>query len=148
MEAGGLVPIDAGIIEQQPPTLVAAPPLQSRREQVRAAMWSRVASRGASLRRMTNANEDSEDARLTRGVVNSVMYESWRSASTQQEAGASSSAPPDEDSEDEMVRELEQELMGQESSAPPEGPPEESGSDALTRLLEGVQRIEEAESAR
>jgi hypothetical protein len=45
-----------------------------------------------------------------------------------------------------MVRELEQELMGQESSAPPEGPPEESGSDALARLLEGVQRIEEAES--
>ena len=148
MEAGGLVPIDAGIIEQQPPTLVAAPPLQSRREQVRAAMWSRVASRGASLRRMTNANEDSEDARLTRGVVNSVMYESWRAASAQQEAGASSSAPPDEDSEDEMVRELEQELMAQESSAPPEGPPEESDNDALARLLEGVQRIEEAESAR
>lgn len=112
-------------------------------------MWSRVASRGASLRRMTNANEDSEDARLTRGVVNSVMYESWRAASTQQEAGASSSAPPDEDSEDEMVRELEQELMAQESSAPPEGPPEESDNDALARLiLEGVQRIEEAESAR
>ena len=109
-------------------------------------MWSRVASRGANLRRMTNANEDSEDARLTRGVVNSVMYESWRAASIQQEAaGASSSAPPDEDSEDEMVRELEQELMGQESSAPPEGPPEESDNDALARLLEGVQRIEEAE---
>jgi hypothetical protein len=109
-------------------------------------MWSRVASRGASLRRMTNAHEDNEDARLTRGVVNSVMYESWRAASAQQEAGASSSAPPDEDSEDEMVRELEQELMAQESSAPPEGPPEESDSDALARLLEGVQRIEEAES--
>ena len=140
METGGLVPIDAGIIEQQPPTLVAAPPLQSRREQVRAAMWSRVASRGANLRRMTNANEDSEDARLTRGVVNSVMYESWRAASIQQEAaGASSSAPPDEDSEDEMVRALELEMTQG-------GPPEEGENDALTRLLDGVRRIEEVDS--
>jgi hypothetical protein len=139
MEAGGLVPITSGIIEQQPPTLVAAPPLQSRREQVRAAMWSRVASRGANLRRMTNANEDSEDARLTRGVVNSVMYESWRAASIQQEAaGASSSAPPDEDSEDEMVRALELEMTQG-------GPPEEGENDALTRLLDGVRRIEEVD---
>jgi hypothetical protein len=140
MEAGGLVPITSGIIEQQPPTLVAAPPLQSRREQVRAAMWSRVASRGANLRRMTNANEDSEDARLTRGVVNSVMYESWRAASIQQDAaGASSSAPPDEDSEDEMVRALELEMTQG-------GPPEEGENDALTRLLDGVRRIEEVDS--
>ena len=33
MEVGGLVPIADGIIEQQPPTLVDTPPLQSRREQ-------------------------------------------------------------------------------------------------------------------
>ena len=33
------------------PALVDAPPLQSRREQARAAMWSRVAARGANLRR-------------------------------------------------------------------------------------------------
>jgi len=151
MKTGGLAPIAAGIIEQQPPTLVAAPPLQSRREQTRAAMWSRVASRGANLRRMTNANEDSEDARLTRGVVRSVMAESRGAVSTQQEAaGASSSAPVDEDSEDEMVRELELEMVAQGgSSDPPEsGPPEESDNDALARLLEGVQRIEEAESVR
>ena len=31
METGGLVPIATGIIEQQPPALVVAPPLQSRR---------------------------------------------------------------------------------------------------------------------
>ena len=110
-------------------------------------MWSRVASRGANLRRMTNANEDSEDARLTRGVVGSVMAESRGAA--QQEAGASSTAPADEDSDDEMVRELEQEMMAQGASDPPEsGPPEESGNDALARLLEGVQRIEEAGSIR
>ena len=148
MEAGGLVPIAAGIIDQQPPILVAAPPLQSRREQARAAIWSRVAARGANLRRMTNAYEDSEDARLTRGVVGSVMAESRGTVSTQQEAGASSSAPVDEDSDDEMVRELEQEMMAQGSSDPREsGPPEESCNDALARLLEGVQRIEETESS-
>ena len=61
---------------------------------------------------MTNANEDSEDARLTRGVVGSVMAESRRAASTRQEAGAASSALADDgESEDEMVRELERELL-------------------------------------
>ena len=145
MEAGGLVPITSGIIEQQPPTLVAAPLLQSRREQARAAMWSRVAARGANLRRMANANEDSEDARLTRGVVGSVMAESRGAVGTRQVAGASSSAPTDDDSGDEMVRELEQEMLAQGSSVPSERPPEESDSDALARLLEGVRRIEELE---
>ena len=142
MEVGGLVPIADGIIEQQPPTLVDTPPLQSRREQARAAMWSRVAARGANLRRMANANEDSDDARLTRGVVGSVMAESRGAVSTQQAAGASSSAPAEEDSEDEMVRELEEAL------APPGGPSQESDADALARLLEGVRRIEEVESIR
>jgi hypothetical protein len=141
MVEGGLVPLATGIIEQQPPTLVAAPPLQSRREQARAAMWGRVAARGANLRRMANANEDSEDARLTRGVVRSVMAESRGGVSTRQEAGASPSAPAEDDSEDEMVRELEREMV----SVPPERPPEESDSDALARLLEGVRRIEELE---
>ena len=111
-------------------------------------MWSRVASRGANLRRMSNAYEDSEDARLTRGVVASVMAESRGVVSTQQQAGSSSSAPVDEDSDDEMVRELEEVMMVQGSSDPSEGPPEESGNDTLARLLEGVQRIEEAESIR
>ena len=143
MEAGGLLPIAAGIIDQQPPILVAAPPLQSRREQARAAMWSRVASRGANLRRMTNANEDSEDARLTRGIVNSVMYESRRVASTQQGA-----TPPDEDSEDEMVRTLELEMAQQGPSVPPEARSEEGGNGPLVRLLEGVRQIEEVEAAR
>ena len=45
METGGLVPIAAGIIEQQPL------PSWTRREQARATMWSRVAARGANLRR-------------------------------------------------------------------------------------------------
>ena len=147
MVEGGLVPLAAGIIEQQPPTLVDTPPLQSRREQARAAMWSRVASRGANLRRMSNANEDSEDSRFTRMVMNSVIHESRRAASTQREAGASSSALADEDSEGEMVRALEQEMMSQGSSEAPERQAiEESERDALARLLEGVRRIEDAES--
>ena len=87
----------------------------------------------------------SEDARLTRGVVRSVMAESRAAVSTQQEAGALSSAPADEDSDDEMVRELEQEMMAQGSPDPSERPPEESRSDALVRLLEGIRRIEETE---
>ena len=143
MEAGGLVPIAAGIIDQQSPILVDAPPLQSRREQARAAMWSRVAARGANLRRMTNVYEDSEDARLTRGVVGAVMAESRGAVSTQQDASASSSAPPGEDSDDEMVRELEQEMMAQGSFAPADGPPDDR--DALARLSEGVRCIEEVE---
>jgi len=51
-------------------------------------MWSRVAARGANLRRMTNAYEDSEDARLTREVVRSVMAESRGAVSTQHAAGS------------------------------------------------------------
>ena len=51
-------------------------------------MWSRVASRGANLRRMTNANEDREDARLTRVVVRSVMAESRGVVSTRLLLGA------------------------------------------------------------
>ena len=69
------------------------------------------------------------------------MAESRGFVSTQQEAG-------DEDSDDEMVRELEREMMAraQGSSASPEGPaPEESDSDTLARLLEGVRCIEETE---
>ena len=143
METGGLLPIAAGIIEQQPPALVAAPPLQSRREQARAAMWSRVASRGANLRRMSNSYEDSEDALLTRGIVNSVMYESRRVASTQQEATS-----PDEDSEDDMVRTLELEMSQQGPSVPPGARPGEGDNGPLVRLLEGVRQIEEVEAAR
>ena len=107
------------------------------------AMWSRVAARGANLRRMTNAHEDSEDAQLTREVVRSVMAESRGVVSAQQEAGASSSAPADEDSDDEMVRELEREMMAQGSPDPPER--SQDDSDALARLLEGVRRMEEVE---
>ena len=104
-------------------------------------MWNRVAARGANLRRMTNAYEDSEDARLTREVVRSVMAESRGAA--QQEAGASSTAPADEDSDDEMVRELEREMMAQGSPDPPGRPQDDS--DALARLVEGLRRIEEVE---
>ena len=86
MESGELDPIDTAIQKQRPPTLVAPPPLQSQREERRAAMWSRVANRGSRTRHI--ANEDSDDARLTRDVVQSVM-----NASRASTAGASSEPP-------------------------------------------------------
>ena len=49
-------------------------------------MWSRIASRGSRTRHI--ANEDSDDARLTRDVVQSVM-----NASRASTAGASSEPP-------------------------------------------------------
>ena len=77
-------------------------------------MWSRVAARGANLRRMANANADSEGTRLTRGVVRSVMAKSRAGRGCEHPgggAGASSSALADDGgSEDEMVCELEQEM--------------------------------------
>ena len=47
------------------------------------------------------------------------------------------------DSDDEMVRELEREMMAQGSPDPPER--SQDDSDALARLLEGVRRMEEVE---
>ena len=86
MESGELDPIDTAIQKQLPPALIAPPPLQSQREERRAAMWSRIANRGSRTRHI--ANEDSDDARLTRDVVQSVM-----NASRASTAGASSEPP-------------------------------------------------------
>jgi hypothetical protein len=109
-------------------------------------MWSRVAARGANLRRMANANEDSEDTRLTRGVVRSVMAKSRAGRGCEHPgggAGASSSALADDGgSEDEMVCELEQE-MSQGSSEAPEAP---QGMLLLGFFGGRIRRIEEEES--
>ena len=125
MESGELDPIDTAIQKQRPPTLVAPPPLQSQREERRAAMWSRIANRGSRPRHI--ANEDSDDARMTRDVVQSVMNASRAStagtsseppavmnASRASTAGASSEPPADggddSDSEEAWTRELEREM--------------------------------------
>ena len=108
MERGGLLPVDPGIINQQPPTLTAAPPLQTRREEARAAMWSRVAARATTRTRMSNAAEDGDDAHFTRDVVASVMAESRQDEADRGEGD-------DASSEDEMVQQLERELEQQQA---------------------------------
>ena len=75
MVQGGFAPIDEGIRSLKPPTLVAAPPLQSRREAQREAMWQRVAGR-ARVRTLTSVEGNGEDATLTRSLVRSVMDDS------------------------------------------------------------------------
>ena len=70
IESGGIEPIDPAIQNQLPPALVPPPPMQLQRDERRAAMWSRVAKRGSSIRHI--ANEDSDDARMTREVVHSL----------------------------------------------------------------------------
>ena len=73
MRQQGLSPLDDGIINQEPPRLVAPPPHQSKREQARQAMWERVA-RKASKRQLKSVEFDqSSDAALTRTIVSSVM---------------------------------------------------------------------------
>jgi hypothetical protein len=74
MVQGGFAPIAEGIGSLQPPTLVAPPPQQSRREARRAAMWERVASR-ARVRRLNSVAGEGEDATLTRTVVRSLFHE-------------------------------------------------------------------------
>ena len=117
MERGGLPPMDSDICNLQPPKLVAAPPLKAQRESVRAKMWDRVAAR-ARARTLTSIEREGEDARLTRGVVGSVME-------------ASRADPPAMSSADaeELERELEAALESQQASpgdknptsAPPPG---------------------------
>ena len=80
--------------------------------------------------------------RLSGRVRHAALVE----ASTQQEADTSSSALADDgDSEDEMVRALEQEMASEAPGGAPSEAPEAPGG-ALARLLEGVRRIEEAQN--
>ena len=109
MVQGGFAPIAEGIGNLQPPTLVAPPPQQSRREAQRAAMWERVARR-ARIRRLTSIEGEDEDAMLTRTVVRSVMDDSRanepRREMTDEEADA-------------FAQELEAELESQQAVAEP-----------------------------
>ena len=115
---GGFAPMDQGIGSLQPPTLVAPPPQQSRREAQRAAMWERVASR-ARARRLTSVEGEDEDAALTRTVVRSVMEDSRanepRREMTNEEADA-------------FALELEAELESQQAAAEPPAQASPSGS--------------------
>ena len=98
-------------------------------------MWARVAARGANLRRMSNANDDSDDARLTREVVGSVMHESR----------AQRDMHPSREGEavDEMVLELERDMQ-QDSAVSPHATQDEIFD--VVKLLAAVRQIEAAEA--
>ena len=115
MQRGGLAPIDPGIRGLEEPQLVAAPPLQAQRETRRAEMWTRVAER-ARARALTSVEpRSSEDAALTRRVVNSVM------------ANSRADAPmmSDSDAED-LERELQTALESQQAESPTQPGPSQA----------------------
>ena len=85
-----------GVIMQRPPALMAPPPQAVAAEARRQAIWNRVVSRAQARRPLRTAQEDTEDAALTRGVVAAVVGESNGAEST----------------DDEMERELEAALAG------------------------------------
>ena len=134
MVQGGFAPIDEGIRSLKPPTLVAAPPLQSQREARREAMWQRVAGR-ARVRTLTSVEGDGEDATLTRSLVRSVMDDSR------------GNEPPEmtDEETDAFVLELEAELEEQQAPDPPsQAAASSSGrsSDALSEYeLERLRNI-------
>ena len=144
MVNGGFAPLCSGIIELEPPKLVAPPPLQSTRESARAGLWCRVAARGAALRRMSHANDDGDDAHRTRQVVSSVMHESREGNGN----GARPPPPPDERPCIPAWLHCSN-LMIAELDAQPEAPTAsvfDGIDDPLQRVVEGLRRIEAAEA--
>ena len=129
-EAVGLA---QGIIDMQPPAIVAPPPGAYRRNARANVAWGR--SRGAQQRRsrLRSVEGDSGDAQETRQVIDAVMQASRAVASTE--------------SDDEMAAELEREMAEAEGSGGA-GPSQAAGGVPL----EDVERMlmedsdEEAES--
>lgn len=117
MQRGGLVPIDPAIQNLLPAALVEPPQLQSRREQARNALWSRVAHR-ARERRLRSVIDGDEDGELTRGVVRSVMHDSRAAGRGMTDAEAS-------EMEEQLERELELEEQPPAAAPPQEGAEEE-----------------------
>jgi len=112
-----------GIIQQRPPELVASPPQASEAAARRRAIWERVTSRARVRRRgqpLRTAQEDSDDAQLTREVVAAVVQESddardiERDTEQSTETTASITEVTELVSDDELERELEEALRGEE----------------------------------
>ena len=112
MVQGGFAPINEGIGSLKPPTLVAPPPLQSRREAARTALWSRIA-RKARVRTLTSVEREGQDATLTRSLVGSVMDESRADAPTVMSDGEA----------DAFAQELETALESQQQASQQPPPP-------------------------
>jgi hypothetical protein len=98
-----------GIIMQQPPELVAGPPGAAATASRRQAMWDRARAKARSWQRrpLRTAQEDSDDAELTRGIVEAVADESSHA-----QGGGST------ESDEELERELEEALRDGERGGP------------------------------
>ena len=138
---GGLKRLDPGIIDMQPPALVDAPPLQSRRERARHIIWRRVAQR-ANNRGLQSVRGDSDDSVFTRSVVNTVMRDSG--------AGGDEPGGLSDDGADELERELEAEMVAQQQQSQviqPQPPPGAGNGWPLSDLLAEIQDDDEPGSA-
>ena len=149
MVAGGLTPLDPGIIEQRAPTIVPPPQLASRRANLAAAMWHRIGLTAGRYQLQSLGQGGSggdDDAEETRQIVRGIMGESRAAAGG---GGMSNEAAAD------MERELEGELEAQqqgEAGEPPlevtaqyDGPlPQQAGPQPLVehiaQLLEELQQ--------
>ena len=107
-----------GIINMQPPALVDAPPLQSRREQARQTIWRRVAQR-ANNRGLQSVRGYSDDSMFTRSVINTVMNDSGA-------GGTESEGSLSDDGADELEAQLEAEMEAAQQQPPSGG----AGNDA------------------
>ena len=146
MVAGGLPPLDKGIVEQRAPTIAPPPQLASRRANLAAALWHRIGQTAGRYQLQSfqggGGGDDDADAAETRQVVAGVMGES-RAAAAAEGGGMSNEAAA------EMERELEGEL---EQGEPPLevtaefiGPPlTQAGSQSLiehvAQMLEELQQ--------
>ena len=139
LEAGGLAPLHPGIIAQQPPTIVAPPPMAAQREARRAALWSRVAQR-ASQRPLVSVRGDEADVRETRAVVEGVLGSGGLSIE-QVEAEllgggrAAAAAGPSESMADEDELEVE---LGRELTAQQQQQQDDSGEEGIPVRAERV----------
>ena len=117
MVAGGLPPLDPGIIEQHAPTIVPPPPLASRRAELAAAMWHRIGLTAGRYQLQSLGQGGSgggdPDAEETRQIVHGIMGESRAAAGG---GGMSDEAAA------EMERQLEGELEAQQQGEAGEPP--------------------------
>ena len=130
--AGGQVGLAAGIIEMQPPTIVAPPPDTAAREARANTAWAR--GRAAQQRRSRTLRSvvgDSEDAVDTRRVVDAVM----------QASGTYSTS----DSDDEFAGEVEREMEAEEGDGGA-GPSQNAGGASLEDIQNEFMRDSDIEN--
>ena len=131
--AGGQVGLAAGIIEMQPPTIVAPPPDTAAREARANTAWAR--GRAAQQRRSRTLRSvvgDSEDAVDTRRVVDAVM----------QASGTYSTS----DSDDEFAEDIEREMEAEEGDGGA-GPSQNAGGASLEDIQNEFMRDSDIKDA-